>query len=210
MSPRSQRLRLRTVFPVVAALLLVGCGSDLADGGDRAGDGGAPEVSVPAAVPTPTSGQPAAAPPLVLEPDGIGVVVDTGNGSVRHLLFGEARLGPTTTALALARGAQQGRDELAECGEGPLTAVRFAGITAYFADGALAGWDSDAPELTIANGVGIGSTRHDLEAAYADLEVEESSLGVEWRAGALSGTLTADAPAATVDNLWSGRTCIAR
>ena len=67
----------------------------------------------------------------------------------------------------------------------------------------------DDPAITTPAGVGIGSTREELEGAH-QAEVMDSSLGVEFYSGGLAGLLNSSAPDGTIEALWSGMTCIAR
>lgn len=69
--------------------------------------------------------------------------------------------------------------------------------------------DSRAPALTTASGIGIGSTRADLESAYA-ARVARSTLGAEFSAGGLAGLLASERPDAPIINLWAGEACLAR
>jgi hypothetical protein len=64
-------------------------------------------------------------------------------------------------------------------------------------------------------GVGKGSTRAELVAAYAAVEVDESTLGDEWfvpaeKGGPLSGLLDGSGPTAKVASMWSGNGCVFR
>jgi hypothetical protein len=63
--------------------------------------------------------------------------------------------------------------------------------------------------LTTVSGIGLGSTRAELEAAY-DAEVAPSSLGIEFHAGGLAGLLDSSRPDARVVSLWAGLACVAR
>src|SRR3546814_13009983 len=58
-------------------------------------------------------------------------------------------------------------------------------------------------------GITRGSTRSDLESAYA-AEVGETTLGTEFTAGGLSGLLDGNGPTAYITTLWAGTTCAFR
>src|SRR3546814_16332062 len=58
-------------------------------------------------------------------------------------------------------------------------------------------------------GITRGSTRSDLESAYA-AEVGETTLGTEFTAGGLSGLLDGTGPTAYITTLWAGTTCAFR
>ena len=63
-----------------------------------------------------------------------------------------------------------------------------------------------APGLTTADGIGIGSTRVELEASR-EVEVEATTLGTEFSAGGLGGLFASPEPAAEIVSLWAGLTC---
>jgi hypothetical protein len=59
------------------------------------------------------------------------------------------------------------------------------------------------------SGVRVGSTRAELEAAYA-AEVAESTLGTEFNAGGLGGLLSGPGKDARITDLWAGINCFFR
>ena len=100
-----------------------------------------------------------------------------------------------------------------ECGAGPLDyAVWADGLTLYFQDGSFAGWALDERAEgahATASGIGPGSTRRALDSLNG-AEVEQSTLGTEFRAGGLSGILDGPGPEARVTALWAGMSCVFR
>ena len=155
---------------------------------------------------TPSDASTAAA-HLALEGAGLRVFVGA-TGSARPLPFGT----PATEALSILEtvlgAVPVERGDVADCG------TEFArwenGLVAWFANGRLAGWSlRQGSPLTTASGIGLGSTRGELEAAY-DVEFYRSSLGEEFTAGGLAGLLESASPDARIQHLWSGQTCIAR
>ena len=106
--------------------------------------------------------------------------------------------------------------DLDSCGEGPMEAVRYPGISTYYQDDLFAGWFlDDSPESEVfrtVDDIGIGSTKQDLDEAYGgEISIEETSLGIEWMSSTgFSGTLTEHSQEGTVDHLWAGMACIAR
>jgi hypothetical protein len=60
------------------------------------------------------------------------------------------------------------------------------------------------------SGIGVGSTRAELQAAYAAAAVDSTTLGVEFTAGGLQGVLESDARTAPIVALWAGAACVAR
>lgn len=102
---------------------------------------------------------------------------------------------------------EQGANE--ECGGGGLEFAAWEDeITLWFEEERFAGWDSKG-KLKTPGGIGIGSGRADL-APLRGIEIEESTLGTEFRSGGLSGILDSKAPNAKVTHLWGGATCVFR
>lgn len=96
-----------------------------------------------------------------------------------------------------------------ECGAGPLVSARIPGqIDLMFQDDRLAGWMLiDDTALRMADGIGVGSSRSDLDAT-GPVETFETGLGTEFVAGDLYGLLTGDGTA--IEGIWTGTTCIFR
>jgi hypothetical protein len=149
-------------------------------------------------------------PGVRLEANGVAL---SGNGDTsRRAAFGMSRA-EVLRILAPALGNPIEEGDSQECGAGTLGFATFReGLGLYFEDGKFAGWDldgSDGGRFFIPAGVGIGSTRAKLEAA-SPVKVEDSTLGIEFSAGGISGLLSARDPAGQITNLWAGVTCIAR
>lgn len=145
-----------------------------------------------------------------LAPDELTLVLP--NGSSRHVAFGTDKAAAIQMiSAALGSPVEQSVNE--ECGAGPLGYAAFRdGLSLYFEGDKFAGWDLDGREngkFTTGNGIGIGTTRKELEAA-ADVSVEETTIGHEFAMGNMSGLLSTPAPDGKVTNLWAGVTCIAR
>ncbi|WP_066797031.1 hypothetical protein [Sphingomonas soli] len=137
----------------------------------------------------------------------------TESGSARHIPFGMER----ATALHMisaALGSPIEQDSNQDCGGGKLDYAAFRqGLSLYFQDGKFAGWNLDGREngkFTTANGIGIGMTRAALEDSGSEVTVEESTIGLEFMTGDMSGLLSAPGPGGKVTNLWAGVNCIAR
>lgn len=164
--------------------------------------------SADAAAPAPAA---LAAPALAIEAEGLRLF-DRASGSARPIPFGTPRAA-ALAALAF-RGDPAGTGTLEECGAGPLDQASWAdGLTLYFQDSKFAGWalgeereGADKSAITTASGIGIGSTRAELEAAYKT-DVFDSSLGTEFAAGELFGILDGTGRQAKVTNLWAGTSC---
>lgn len=145
---------------------------------------------------------------LALSGEGLQLVGDQ-SGSTETLAFGTdiAVVANVVTELV---GEPTESSENTECGSGPQMITQWPnGLVLHAADGELIGWSTqpgtDASLTTIA-GVGVGSTRGQLEAAYT-VEVIESTLGTEFSTGELFGILSSTKPDATIENLWAGTVC---
>ncbi|MFZ5747005.1 MAG: hypothetical protein ACOY45_05025 [Pseudomonadota bacterium] len=149
---------------------------------------------------------------LSLAPDGIGYVYPDGrNGRASFGLGADIPLQMATAAL----GKPTGDSINDECPAGPLRIVSFAqNFSLLFQDGKFVGWSLDegdgASSLTTVSGIGIGTTRAEMEAANQVEDVPESSLGAEFTIGEMSGLLSAPGKDGKVTNLWAGTTCIFR
>jgi hypothetical protein len=199
-----------------AGLLLLGLaacdsapapGDDTADTANTANTANSANSAAQANASEPAPPSPAAAPALVLEGSGIRI---PSASPPRTLALGTPEA-ETIESLARTLGrAPTRRGENEECGGGGK--MRFAewkdDLTLWFEEGRFAGWDSKGKLETI-EGVGIGSSRADV-AALPGFEVEESTLGTEFRAGGLSGILSSKAADAKVTHLWGGATCVFR
>ena len=220
---------MRRLLPALLALVVAGCGSPTTT-----------ESSAPPSVPAaPTVGLTEAPPPdappapkapqtpeatatapaedaagdvaVILRSDGLGFAVDAD--SVRQLPFERTDQQTAATALERALGTPTAQESGLECGPGPLDSLAWDGFSVYFLDGAFAGWYLSEPAptlLTTAEGVGLGTTLDDLNAAYGDVSVQDSTIGIEWAGGGLSGILSEDTAAGAVEVIWAGANCIAR
>lgn len=145
---------------------------------------------------------------LALSGDGLQLVGDQ-TGSTNPLMFG-IEMAVVEEAVTSILGAPLASVENSECGSGPQIITQWPnGLVLHAAGGEFIGWsasfDTDAALTTMA-GIGIGSTRSDLEAAYT-VEVVESSLGTEFSTGDLFGILSSAEPNAAIENLWAGTVC---
>lgn len=185
---------------ILAVASLAGCG---------ASDPPAP-VPAPAAAPD-TTAQATPLPSLVIDGEGLRVVA--ASGSTQPLAFG-THFDTAVDAVSEVRGEPAQRDVSPECGAGALDYAEWAdGLTVYGQDGEFRGWalgsrgaPGDRSSMTTMTGLGLGSTRAEMESAY-DAVVEESTLGTEFAAGDLYGLLSGPDPDATVESLWAGVSC---
>ena len=180
---------------------LVACESAPA-GGDQGGRAAAANST--AARPVAKPGPPAA--PLVLEGAGLRI---PGASPPRTLAFDTPKAATIDLLTQVLGGPPTERGTHDECGGGGLDYAAWSDrLTAWFEDDRFAGWDTKG-ELKTLQGIGIGSSRAEL-AMLPGIEVEESTLGTEFRAGGLSGILDSKGPDAKVLHLWGGATCVFR
>ena len=162
----------------------------------------------PAGAPAPAKAAPAAT--LALDGEGLRIV-ETASGSTRLLPF-EAPAEQVLAALArLGRGEPE-RSSNDECGAGTLVFAGWPdGLQVSLQEDRFVGWflGEAAPGLATMSGVRVGSTRAELEAAYA-AEIAESTLGTEFNAGGLGGLLSGPGKDARITDLWAGTNCFFR
>jgi hypothetical protein len=191
-----------------ASLLILGLSACSPDAGENAASNNASAANAasPAegnSAAAPPAAAPAARSPLVLEGAGLGIP----DASPPRILSFETPKAAAIEAVTKALGrppTELGENQ--ECGGGGLEHAAWKDeIVLYFEEGNFAGWDSGG-KLKTKEGIGIGSSRADV-AKLPGFEVEESTLGTEFRAGGLGGLLQSKAPAAKVTDLWGGAIC---
>lgn len=202
-----QKLSAYTGLATLFLLAVGGCDAapgDATNDGTAAANSAANAVTNSASVPT-AAADPALA-PLVLEGHGLRI---SGVAPGTELSFDTPKAA-TIEAVTKALGGPPGeRGVNEECGGGGLEFAAWKDeITIWFEEDRFVGWDSKG-RLKTPGGIGIGSGRADL-APLRGVEVEESTLGTEFRAGGLSGILASKAPDAKVIHLWGGSTCVFR
>ncbi len=198
--------------------LLAACGGEPASNasGNVAAPDNANEIVVPPAINAveanaSNASDEAAGLAVDLAPDELTLV--EASGKTHHAGFGvERAVAVKMVSAALGSPIEEAASQ--DCGEGALGYTTFRdGLSLYFQEGKFVGWDLDGREngkFTTMNGIGIGSTRAELEKSGSEVQVEDSSIGHEFRIGELSGLLSAPGPGGKVTNLWAGSTCIAR
>lgn len=215
------RTALMLVLPSACALALAACAAE-SDSAAASSDDPSPSANTTAPAPASSANQAAASSPkaaatlaqdrrsLAVQGEGLRWFLPP-NGSARPLPFGTPKA-DLLASLERVRGpADQGTNE--DCPIGPVQYAAWAdGLTLFFQDDRFAGWSLDdraADTITTAAGIGGGSTRAELEAAYT-ATVEQSTLGTEFSAGEISGVLDGTGPAARVTDMWAGISCVAR
>lgn len=163
-----------------------------------------PATPAPAAVEQETVAKDS--PALAVEAEGLRLF-NKQSGSARAIAFGTPR-GDVLAMLAFLGKPETGTN--GECGAGALDYANWpSGLGLFFQDDKFAGWnlnDHGKGEMTTASGIGIGSSRTDLEAAYA-ADISETTLGTEFAAGELFGLLDGKGNAAKITNMWGGVSC---
>ena len=161
-------------------------------------------TSAPAAADNETASKDS--PALAIEAEGLRLF-NKQSGSARAIAFGTAR-GDVLSMLAFLGKPETGTN--GECGAGALDYANWpGGLGLYFQNDKFAGWNVNEKGkgvVTTASGVGIGSSRADLEAAYA-VDISETTLGTEFAAGELFGLLDGKGKTAKVTNMWGGVSC---
>lgn len=174
----------------------------------------APTPAPVAAAPAPVASTTPASAPVKLALSGEGLDFVDNNGGVRHVVFGTAAAQVIDAVSRASAGVapQRGRNE--ECGAGPLDMASWPdGLTVMSQEGRFVGWSVSRGAANGGNtglatmaGIGFGSTRGQLEAAYA-ADIGETTLGQEFAAGDLFGVLDGTGPSARITALWAGTSC---
>ncbi|MDZ4108402.1 MAG: hypothetical protein U1E18_02240 [Brevundimonas sp.] len=176
-----------------------------------------PEAPPPADAPA-TTGAGAPAPTALgealLEADGFMPANPGGRGTGRKLSFGEDEAVVVDFITRLRGDQPPRRSSNAECPAGPLAFADWGdNFQLAFSEGKFAGWTAGegAPRgFSTVSGVHIGSTLAQLRAAHPEVEVREDSLGPEFSAGEIHGTLSGTGDDATVTTIWAGVNCVFR
>ena len=195
----------RSALPLVTILLVAATWACADQPAPALPGGGAADTAASDAVRTAPAAKAVA---LALDGEGLRLV-ETASGSTRPLAFGEeaALVTATLERVLGAPPTETGRVE--DCAQ--EYATWSPGFSVWFLDGTFVGWGlrDDGQPLTTMAGIGIGSSRAELESAYV-IDVYESSLGVEFNAGALAGLMDGEGAGSLISHLWAGNTCIAR
>lgn len=168
-----------------------------------------PPEPVPAttAPTTPADGQAT----VVLAPGGLAIV-DAAGASTRLNFGTDQQL--VIDALSAALGeAPALSDGSAECPNGQAVVASWPDLRMDFDEsGSFLSWTaSQESTLTDENGIGLGSTRTELDQAFAPAVDEDSTLGTEFYGETtLSGLLSGPDADDTIDALWAGSVCVFR
>ena len=153
---------------------------------------------------------PAADARLTVEGEGLRWFLQP-SGSARPIPFGRPQSEVLASLEGLQGPAEKGTNQ--DCGAGPVqTASWTNGPSLVFQDGRFVGWGLGrraSGDIETAAGVGPGSTRAELDAAYS-ATVSQTSLGSEFSAGDLHGILDGASAGARITDMWAGVSCVAR
>ncbi|MDQ3057443.1 MAG: hypothetical protein M3Q96_06855 [Pseudomonadota bacterium] len=213
-------MRPALLMSCILAGALIACSRESAPANSESPASAAPASTSPTPAPVkvapadPVQSATTANAPLQLALSGEGLDFVSGRGSVRHLVFDT----PATAAIDAVTRAHGGvapqlsRNE--ECGAGPLDMATWPnGLTVMSQDDRFVGWsvsrgaaDGGNAGLATMAGIGFGSTRRELEAAYA-ANIRETTLGEEFVAGDVFGVLDGTGPSARITAMWAGASC---
>lgn len=153
---------------------------------------------------------------LALSENGIQIIKQS-NGASNEISYGN----PLTQTLNTIEKVLKLKANLStntECGAGVLKMATWDnGLTLLFQEKKnewlFAGWAAHTAKnadlkLTTMAGIGVGSTRKEMESAYV-INVNKTSLGYEFttKSGNLFGILDGAGEDAKITNLWSGVSC---
>jgi hypothetical protein len=196
---------MKQLAPAAAlALLLAACGPEAP-----------PPADAPAAeAPAPGAPAPTQLGEALLEADGFMPANPGGRGTGRKLTFGEDEAVVVDFITTLRGDQPPRRSANAECPAGPLTFADWGdGFQLAFSEGKFAGWTAGegAPRgFATLGGVHVGSTLAQLRAAHPEVTVSEDTVGPEFSAGEIYGTLSGTGDDATVTTIWAGVNCVFR
>jgi hypothetical protein len=162
-------------------------------------------VASPTTSPTTTA---ATAPVLILEPDGLGVLV--GSSSIRHFPFATTTATDIKAIVARVLGAGK-TTPLPECGQGSRTSFQVQRFQLLLDGQRFVGWTNQGTPghpLSSANGIRLGITLAKLKT-LEKVTLNEESLGAEF-GGSFSGFLSGTKSSSLVTALYAGETCFFR
>lgn len=174
-----------------------------------------PETGTPPAARDETGEARTATPPLFTNKPadagpGIILVADGLIASERLVRFGIPRAS-AEAAVSSAQGEAIDRGGSSECGAGAIDYTSYPDdLQLTFQDDRFAGWtvNGSKSKLKTSMNIGIGSPRQSLDAAYDDVRVEDSSLGLLFGSGGLTGLLDQDGIEGIVTDIWAGTVCL--
>lgn len=172
-----------------------------------------PPAEVGDATPADTIDAPQAEVVISLDGEGLRFVI-AELGRARPLSFGADREA-VERAVGNVTDTDPSRDSNVECPAGAVEFSHYGDLTLNFQDDKFVGWSIDeASDLTTMNGIGLGSTRAELDVSGTTIEQADSSLGTEIMIGGpengVSALMAGSGRNARVVNMWAGVNCIFR
>lgn len=150
-------------------------------------------------------------PIVAVEGEGLRLFNPTTSAAT-PIAFGRSQTDVLKALERLRGAASKGTNQ--DCGAGSVDYATWSdGLSLVFQRNRFVGWGIDrraAGTLTTASGVGPGSTRQQLDAAYGDVSVRQSSLGTEFAAGGFSGVIDGTKASSKITDMWAGTNCVAR
>ena len=169
------------------------------------------------------SGSPTAAPSPGTSPDasstaaplGQGTLLLRGDGLALRTPEGTSMIpfgsGTSVVAPALAASVGEPRPEAVDCGQGTRQSLGVEGFYVLFDGDRFVGWDESSGALTTEDGLALGATKAQVQAALPDASFTTSTLGPEFTSSSgLGGVLDGDAATSLVLGLTAGESCAAR
>ncbi len=147
-------------------------------------------------------------------PDGLQLI---DGARIVQLPFGTGRDEVFTTLEAVLGASPTATPSSPECGNQADEQLLWPGqLSVDIRDDHMISWQLDRQSpLTTVSGVGLGSTRAEVESSIV-IMVDETSLGTEFategggEGGGMGGLLTGPEETATVTELWAGEICVFR
>lgn len=144
-------------------------------------------------------------------------IIDQSSGSTNTISF-ETPVDKTIETIEKVLKSKPAININSECGAGPLKMATWEnGLTLLFKKNKeswlFVGWAANEPKiqqmkLTTMAGIGVGSTKKEMESAYS-IKVSKTSLGSEFSTHSddLFGIFDGPDENAKITNLWSGISC---
>lgn len=158
-----------------------------------------------------TAAPKSASPKIAVEGEGLRLF-NPITTAARSIPFGRPRAELLAILERLRGPAQKATN--ADCGAGPVEFATWPdGLSVVFQGNRFVGWGLDRRadgKHSTASGIGPGSTREDLDGAYANVSVRRTSLGTEFSAGGFSGLIDGPSAYSRITDMWAGISCVAR
>ena len=188
------------------------------DGGTGAGnrlDRDAPAARIITAVPsTPdATSAPVATSDVVLAVEGEGLrLFNRASSAASAIAFGSPAANVLSVLERLRGPASKGTNQ--DCGAGPVEYANWPdGLSLVFQRNRFVGWSLNKRAAGVtgtSSGIGPGSTRAELDAAYGSVQVRASSIGQEFSTANFAGVIDGPNMRSKITDMWSGISCVAR